>query len=73
MNLLFASMLVGVIVIAIMLVIFCRNFMKRRCCKPCVKIISSIERKLMFNSLLRAALETYLSLAIQMWYGWRIS
>ena len=71
MNSLFIGLAFIVTICLIYLVILCRKVMQTRCCKTFVKVMNSIERKLMFNSLLRAALETYLSLTIQMWYGWR--
>ena len=34
-------------------------------------MILTIERKLMFNAILRAVLESYFALSLSMWYAWR--
>ena len=46
-----------------------RNIMMTRCSRPIVKAVKFIEGRLMFNSLLRALLESYLNLAIAVCYS----
>ena len=60
MNVLFLCLAVSLLLTVLMLVVLCRNLLVTRCFKPVVSLIHTIERKLMYNSFLRAALETYL-------------
>ena len=55
----------------ITLVLLIRQFVKTRCCGCCKKVVSALESKLLFNSVLRACMETYLAMCIQMWYSVR--
>ena len=71
MNLLFVSFALLLALILIALVIFCRFFCLHRCWQPIVKFVTMIERKLMFNSVLRAMMVAYLALAIQVFYSWK--
>ena len=66
-------MLVAVIFFGslIALVILCRMIIVKRCPQSVVRVLISVERKLIFNSVLRAMLESYLQMAILMLYGWR--
>ena len=66
-------MLVAVIFVVslIALVILCRMIIVKRCPQSVVRVLISVERKLIFNSVLRAMLESYLQMAILMLYGWR--
>lgn len=59
------------VIALIFLVITCHSIMLRRCHKTVVGLLRSIKNKLMYNAVLRSLLETYLQVAIVMWYGWR--
>ena len=71
MNVLFFVIVLLVASLLIGLLILCKRFLVKRCCNPVANLILSLERKLMFNSILRATLESYFLLAVQMWYAWR--
>ena len=60
MNVLFISIAVSLLLTVLILVVSCRNLLVTRCCRQVVSLVHKIERKLMYNSFLRAALETYL-------------
>ena len=70
-SILFILIAVVFITVLILLLYLCRMVMLRRCHRKVVNVIHIIEGKLMYNAVLRALLETYLSISIAMWYGWR--
>lgn len=55
--------------LVIILVRMVRNILVTRCAQPIVKAVKFIEGRLMFNSLLRALLESYLNLSISVCYS----
>ena len=70
-NVLFILVILTFIASLIGLVILCRKVLLNRCCTPVISLLRKLERKLMFNAVIRAILESYLSVCIQMLYGWR--
>lgn len=56
-----------VIVVFIGLILVCKLYILARCCACVQKIAMMIQNKLMFNSILRAILQTYLATSISMW------
>ena len=70
-NALFIIVTLVFLAVLIRLVILCRQVMLKRCFKPIVSLVRICEQKLMFNAIIRAVLESYLGVCIQMWYGWR--
>ena len=52
------------VVIIIFLVMTCRQLVLTKCCRPFQQLMELLERKLIFNSILRACLETYLLVCI---------
>jgi len=64
MNILFVSLAILALGVLIVLLVLCRMLILKKCCRPVVSLFMMLERKLMLNSVLRAMLETYLSLAI---------
>ena len=65
--------LIAVIFLSLLIILLalCRLVMLSRCHRKVVNEIRKIENKLMFNSVLRAMLESFLHVSIIMWYGWR--
>ena len=55
-----------VLALTIVLVIFCRKYMIKRCPSSVKDLTEKIERKLLFNSVLRAILEVYFSTCVMM-------
>lgn len=53
------------------LLVACRHTIIPKCPKPIYNFVLSIERKLLFNSVIRALLEIYLMLCISMFYGFK--
>ena len=65
------QIIVGVLVIGllIILLVFCDRKVLPKCC-PCFrKLIDFVKSRIMFNSLLRALLQTFLLTCISMWYA----
>ena len=71
MNVLFMVIVFTGIFALIAIVILLRWLIVNRCCRCLVNIVNLIERKLMFNAVLRAVLESFLLCSINMMYGWR--
>lgn len=70
-NVLFIVLVLFAISLLICLIVAIRNLIVRRCKPVIVNLVLMIERKLMFNAILRAILESYLALSISMWFSWR--
>ena len=68
-NVFLLILLALMLLILIILVRLVRNMIMTRCSRPIVKAVKFIEGRLMFNSLLRALLESYLNLAIAVCYS----
>ena len=64
MNVLLALIALIGLSLAILLLYICRKSVIPRCCKPCQKGYYMLEAKLFFNSILRAALQTFFGVAI---------
>ena len=64
--LLFALSIIGIL---IGLIIICKKTVLPRCCPCGKKVVNLIAGKLMFNSILRALMQTYLLNCIAMWYS----
>ena len=71
MNTLFTLIALTVITLLILLIVGLKILTERYCCRPIVNLIRAIERKLMFNMLLRGLLESYFMMSVYMWYAWR--
>lgn len=52
----------------IALVLFCRNKVVPRCWSPIQKLVALLEAKIMFNSVIRACLQTFLATSIVLFY-----
>ena len=63
------QILVSVIVLGllILLLVFCARKVLPKCCSCFQKIVMMIKAKLMFNSVLRALLQTFLLTSLSMW------
>lgn len=59
-SVLFFLLVIVVLAAVITLLVICKRVCLPRCCSPCQKLYFVIEGKLMFNSLLRACLQTFL-------------
>ena len=70
-SLLFMLIALIIATVLIILLLLCRYLCLEKCWKPVVKLMHTIERKLMFSSVLRACMVSFLGISIQMWYGWR--
>ena len=62
---LFAALTLLAILIGLILV--CRKYVLPKCCSIIQKLVSIISNKLMFNSILRAIMQTFLATSIAMW------
>ena len=69
MNILIIILAIIVFGVAIALLLLCRRLVNTKCCLCARKIVRKLEGKLMFNSLLRAALESYYLVSITTLYG----
>ena len=49
------------------LILLCRKFVLPKCCPVVQKLVNLIKNKLMFNSILRAIMQTFLATSISMW------
>ena len=65
----------GVLILSllIILLVFCDRKVLPRCCPCFKKLIDFIKSKIMFNSLLRAILQTFLLTCISMWSAFQSS
>ena len=72
-TLIMSILLILIVLIIFGLLILClvafRNLVNNKCCNLCKTIMRKIENKLMFNSILRACLETYFLVALASMYG----
>ena len=66
--LLFFIVVVGVL---IGLIIACKKYILPKCCNCFKKVVTKIENKLMYNSILRALMQTFLMTNISMWITFR--
>ena len=72
-TLIMSILLILLVLILFGLLIVCliafRNCVNRRCCNICKTVVRKIEAKLLFNSVLRACLESYFLVALASMYG----
>ena len=69
------QIVVGVLILSLLIIIlvFCDRKVLPRCCPCFKKIVDLIKSKIMFNSLLRAILQTFLLTCISMWSAFQQS
>ena len=72
MNVLLAIIALIGLSLAILLLYICRKLVIPRCCKPCQKVYYILEAKLFFNSILRAALQTFFGVAISTCFAYTV-
>ena len=66
-NIIALIVIAVVLIQVILLVLSCRKYVVTRCCPKAVQsLVTTIERKLLFNSVLRAMLEIYFNTSIIM-------
>ena len=68
MNIINIVVIMLVVILLILLVLFLKYFVMLRCPSCFHKLITTLERRLFWNSILRACLEAYLSLCIMVLY-----
>ena len=71
MSILFTIVALLALFLFTVLIILCKRTIVPRCCKPIQTLFQVIERKLLFNSVLRAILEVYLATCITMFHGFK--
>ena len=59
-NVLFVILALIALAFMILIILACRSFVLKKCCKPIVSLFRLLERKIMMNAVLRALLESYL-------------
>ena len=56
-----------VVALLIALIVFCKRKILPKCCPSGLKLLNFIQSKLMYNSILRALMQTFLANCIAMW------
>ena len=69
MNILIIIIAIVFFALLIMLILFCRRLIILKCCQCAKNFLRKLEGKLMFNSVLRACLESYYLVSISTLYG----
>lgn len=69
MNILIILLVLILFALVILCLLATRRFVNKRCCGICKTIFRKLENKLLFNSILRACLESYFLVAIASMYG----
>ena len=69
MNILLIVIVMILFIVLIIVLILCRCLIVRKCCKCAQTLLRKLENKLMFNSVLRAVLESYFLVCITAIYG----
>lgn len=69
MNILIVILAIFFLLSLIALILLCRRLVNTKCCNCARTVLRKIEAKLMFNSILRAALESYYLVSITTLYG----
>ena len=72
MNVLIALIALIGLAFAILLLYICKKSIIPRCCKPCQKVYYMIETRLFFNSILRAALQTFFGIAVSTCFAYTV-
>ena len=71
MNILFIAMVLTALLFVIAILVLLRMCLVKTCRPSVVNAVLFLERKLMFNAVLRAILESYFMISVKMWFAWR--
>ena len=71
MNILFIALVLTALLFVIAIIVLLRMCLVKTCRPSVVNVVLFLERKLMFNAVLRAILESYFMICVKMWFAWR--